>query len=168
MGFSFSKLFAQIPNNITVNWMKLNYITCISWIIARYLGPWYYYAWWLVVCTMACATTSMNPQVFYTCCSLDIDTCNIRLPYNVTWQLPACWQNRNGMLVRPWTDDAQWFILSGELRGMHEVSHRTMATRCRDSKVHGANMGPIWVLPAPDGPHVGPMNLFIRGIVSMA
>ena len=28
-----------------------------------------------------------------------------------------------------------------------------------DSKVHGANMGPIWVLSAPDGPHVGPMNL---------
>ena len=31
-----------------------------------------------------------------------------------------------------------------------------------DSKVHGANMGPSWVLPAPDGPHVGPMNLAIR------
>ena len=31
-----------------------------------------------------------------------------------------------------------------------------------DSKIHGANMGPIWVLSAPDGPHVGPMNLAIR------
>ena len=30
------------------------------------------------------------------------------------------------------------------------------------SKVHGANMGPTWVLSAPDGPHVGPMNLAIR------
>ena len=28
-----------------------------------------------------------------------------------------------------------------------------------ESKVHGANMGPTWVLSAPDGPHVGPMNL---------
>ena len=27
-----------------------------------------------------------------------------------------------------------------------------------DSKVHGANMGPTWVLSAPDGPHIGPMN----------
>ena len=27
-----------------------------------------------------------------------------------------------------------------------------------DNKVHGANMGPTWVLSAPDGPHVGPMN----------
>ena len=34
-----------------------------------------------------------------------------------------------------------------------------------DSKVHGANMGPIWVLSAPDGPHVGPMNLAIREII---
>ena len=34
---------------------------------------------------------------------------------------------------------------------------------CRpDSKVHGANMGPTWVLSAPDGPHVGPMKLAIR------
>ena len=31
-----------------------------------------------------------------------------------------------------------------------------------DCKVHGANMGPTWVLLAPDGPHVGPMNLAIR------
>ena len=31
-----------------------------------------------------------------------------------------------------------------------------------DSKVHGVNMGPIWVLSAPDGLHVGPTNLAIR------
>ena len=28
-----------------------------------------------------------------------------------------------------------------------------------DSKVHGANMGPIWGQQDPGGPHVGPMNL---------
>ena len=27
-----------------------------------------------------------------------------------------------------------------------------------DSKVHGANIGPIWDRQDPDGPHVGPMN----------
>ena len=31
-----------------------------------------------------------------------------------------------------------------------------------DSKVLGVNMGPTWVLAAPDGPHVGPMNLAMR------
>ena len=33
-----------------------------------------------------------------------------------------------------------------------------------DSKVHGANMSPTWVLSAPDGPHIGPMNLTIRDV----
>ena len=28
-------------------------------------------------------------------------------------------------------------------------------------------MGPIWVLSAPDGPHVGPMNLAIRGMIQI-
>ena len=36
-----------------------------------------------------------------------------------------------------------------------------------DGKVHGANMGPTWVLSAPDGPHVGPMNLAIRGVMQL-
>ena len=31
-----------------------------------------------------------------------------------------------------------------------------------NSKVHGANMGPIWDLLALDGPYVGPMNLAFR------
>ena len=35
-----------------------------------------------------------------------------------------------------------------------------------DSKVHGTNKGPTWVLLAPDGPHVGPMNLAIRVVNS--
>ena len=30
---------------------------------------------------------------------------------------------------------------------------------CPDDKVHWANMGPTWVLSAPDGPHVGPWTL---------
>ena len=34
-----------------------------------------------------------------------------------------------------------------------------------DSKFQGANMGPTWVLSAPDGPHVGPMNLAIRVVI---
>ena len=30
-----------------------------------------------------------------------------------------------------------------------------------DSKVHGADMGPIWGRKDPGGPHVGPMNCVI-------
>ena len=36
---------------------------------------------------------------------------------------------------------------------------------CPDSKVHGTNMGPTWVLSAPDGPHVGPMNLSMKVVM---
>ena len=33
-----------------------------------------------------------------------------------------------------------------------------------NSKVHGANMGPIWGQQDPGGPHASPMNLVIWGI----
>ena len=33
-----------------------------------------------------------------------------------------------------------------------------------DSKVHGANMGPIWGRQDPGGPHVGPMNFAKWGV----
>ena len=36
-----------------------------------------------------------------------------------------------------------------------------VASDIPESKVHGAIMGPTWVLSASDGPHVGPMNLAI-------
>ena len=36
-----------------------------------------------------------------------------------------------------------------------------------DSKGPGANMGSTWVLSAPDGPHVGPMNLATREIIEV-
>ena len=37
-----------------------------------------------------------------------------------------------------------------------------------DNKVHVAYMGPTWVLSAPGGPHVGPMNLAIRAIIYLS
>ena len=33
-----------------------------------------------------------------------------------------------------------------------------------DSKVHGANMGPIWGRQDPGGPHVSPVNFAIWGM----
>ena len=41
-------------------------------------------------------------------------------------------------------------------------ANHIMWQNIRDSKVHGANMGPTLVLSAPAGPYVGPMNLAIR------
>ena len=44
------------------------------------------------------------------------------------------------------------------------VQEMLLSPPCRilDSKVRGTNMGPAWVLSAPDGPNVGPMNLVGR------
>ena len=49
--------------------------------------------------------------------------------------------------------------------GMHRMTIHIVTYSCFDcpgNKVHGVNMGPTWVLSAPDGPHVGPKNLAIR------
>ena len=34
-----------------------------------------------------------------------------------------------------------------------------------DSKAHGAKMGPIWGRQDPGGPHVGPMNFALSGVI---
>ena len=79
-------------------------------------------------------------------------------------------------------------LTSGELIDAHTKEHtifwntknkhnREMCQYCffihwtssiPDSKVHRANMEPTWVLSAPDGPHIGPMNLVIRGMLCFA
>ena len=38
-------------------------------------------------------------------------------------------------------------------------------TYAPDRNVHGANMGPIWGREDPGGPHVGPMNFAIWGVI---
>ena len=48
------------------------------------------------------------------------------------------------------------------IRSLHWYDARYKPAQ--DSKVHGANMGRTWVLSAPDGPHVGPMNLVIGAL----
>ena len=43
----------------------------------------------------------------------------------------------------------------------YEINYIIASKNCPDSKVHGANMGPIWGRQDPGGPHVGPMTLDI-------
>ena len=47
---------------------------------------------------------------------------------------------------------------------MNSLFHKICIHNIPDSKVHGGNIGPTWVLSAPGGPHVGPMNLAILDI----
>ena len=57
-------------------------------------------------------------------------------------------------LANTWT--VQYFPVTSKVCGEGELYFNT------DSKVHVAHMRPTWVLLAPGGPHVGPMNLVIR------
>ena len=50
------------------------------------------------------------------------------------------------------------------INGDIHVSHR-LCINIPDSKVHGANLGPIWGRQDPGGPRVGPMNLAIWDVV---
>ena len=66
-------------------------------------------------------------------------------------------------------------ISKGQWVGLCRLSHRRwpqfccavfccdniISLDCPDSKVHGANMGPIWGRKDPGGPHVVPMNFAI-------
>ena len=45
---------------------------------------------------------------------------------------------------------------------MQSLNH-DMSSAAPDSKLHVANMGPIWDRQDPGGPHVGPMNFTIWG-----
>ena len=52
-----------------------------------------------------------------------------------------------------------WRISSSYV--LTRILHGRYTENTPDSKVHGANMGPIWDRQDPSGPHVGPMNLAI-------
>ena len=63
----------------------------------------------------------------------------------------------------PYMDYIYHRYLNTETSGGCFTTLSELSKRVPDSKVDGADMGPTWVLSAPDGPHGGPMNLAIRG-----
>ena len=48
-----------------------------------------------------------------------------------------------------------------KFREVSKPREEVLTNNIPDSKVHGANMGPIWGRQDPGGPHVGPMNFAI-------
>ena len=56
-----------------------------------------------------------------------------------------------------------WLMYIGNMPLLMNKMKHELPIADSESKVHGANMGPTWALSAPDGPHVGPMNLAIWG-----
>ena len=85
--------------------------------------------------------------------------------YPTAWQLihPGCitnqlQKNRNTLLVY-W----KFGCVSARLQYLQCINNGDSAVlNYPDSKVQGTNIGPTWVLLAPDGPHFGPIILAIR------
>ena len=69
-----------------------------------------------------------------------------------------------GLLTHKCATLLQW--VNGFIYNRTRPNHVHILRNIPDSKVHGGNMGPTWVLSAPDGPPVGPMNLAIKNTVS--
>ena len=82
---------------------------------------------------------------------------------SITWHEIT---SSSGNMAATWHDSNDTTKLCLRTAGPHNYHSRRASRfwgfKCPDNKVHGANMGPTWVLSAPDGPHVGPMNLAIR------
>ena len=56
-------------------------------------------------------------------------------------------------------------IESNDLSSMGHMTGDFDPSDDPDNKVHGAKMGPIWGRQDPCGPHVGPMNFAIWGVI---
>ena len=60
----------------------------------------------------------------------------------------------------------QLSMLKEQVTGYREYSPSiSICITYPDSKVHGANMGPIWGRHGPGEPHVGPMNFAIWVVI---
>ena len=81
---------------------------------------------------------------------------------NVASQLESTWYDTMARNSDVYKEHNAW-LLSIQRANCRNITRLRSHTRhLPDSKVHGTNMRPTWVLSAPDGPHVGPMNLAIR------
>ena len=92
--------------------------------------------------------------------------------YSVIWNWKRCWTEYQCKcpywhIVALWGNMATYssvIIGSGNdllLAGTKPEPGPALTYHYPDSKVHGANMGPIWARQDPSVPHVGPMDFAI-------
>ena len=90
------------------------------------------------------------------------------------------WTNDGTLLIGPLGTNFSEILMEIQIYSLKKIRLKMWSAKCcpfhlglivlntPDSKVHVANMGPIWVLSVSDGPHVGPMNLAIRDNTGLA
>ena len=93
-------------------------------------------------------------------------SCNVFLSDGTWYRIQHSSNNTDRTLIMFHTEDihknihCEWRAIGAVVISLEQMLERYWYP---DSKVHGANMGPTWVLSAPDGAHGVPMNLAIRG-----
>ena len=97
----------------------------------------------------------------------------IHLSWPQTWVFPQYIpQNKIPWKLVIWTDTVlcAWFLLCGGLFCFINTGKFYLDPACMvpHSKVHEANMAPIWGRQDPGGPHVGPMNFALWGYTTIA
>ena len=84
---------------------------------------------------------------------------------NTLPQWPVAWLHRlpsmQGGLMQDFIVSRLWISVDDFDKTAKEKAENDQSSQYPDSKVHGANMGPIWGRQDPGGPHVGPMNFVI-------
>ena len=88
----------------------------------------------------------------------------VQLLVHFTHVLQGCFTGTGAII---WLPQCQWSNpeVCGGISHMNPLGAANITTMIQsnpDSKVHGANLGPTWVLLAPHGLHVGPMNLAFK------
>ena len=66
-----------------------------------------------------------------------------------------------GGLLQDFIVSRLWISVDDFDNTAKEKAENDQSSQYPDSKVHGANMGPIWGRQDPGGPHVGPLNFVI-------
>ena len=82
-------------------------------------------------------------------------------------QGPPCFAITIGVRLRSHTNQGWTRSVVTHAIVLHRSVMNKICSYIPDSKVHGANMGPIWGRQDPGGPHVGPMNLAIRDDIAL-
>ena len=74
------------------------------------------------------------------------------LPYS-RWRL--------ALVLHNWPGRTIWILQTADIGCCEHCQYHRLIP---DSKVHGANRGPIWDRQVPGGPHVGPMNFAVLDV----
>ena len=85
---------------------------------------------------------------------------NVSIPGLCSLKTPAYWHGNGILNILNWRSDDHFSFIMGI-----PIPTRWCLSWYPDNKVHGANMWPTWVLSAPAGSLVGPMNIAFRAEV---